>query len=96
MSLEPRLELACASALWGAPARQDAEGDDDELGVAGFSVVHEGALLVVDELDVAERPQAAEFLVDVGEAVGEGEEMRTDDDLKVKIGEESGGSQEPR
>ena len=54
------------------------------------SVVHEGALLVVDELDVAERPQAAEFLVDVGEAVGEGEEMGTDDDLKVKIGEEEG------
>ena len=66
------------------------EGDDGELCVAGFLVVHEGALLVVVELDVPERPQAAELLVGVGEAVGKGEEMGADGDLKVKIGEEKG------
>ena len=82
-----------AGTLWSAPARQDAEGDNDELDVNGARCArgtHEGALFVVVELDVAERPQPAEFFVDVGKAVGKREKVVTDHDLEVKVGKEEG------
>ena len=86
-------ELASAGALWGAPARLDDKGDDDELDVNGAccaSATYESALLVVVELDIPERPQTAELFVNVGEAVGKGKEVGADHDLEVEVGKEEG------
>ena len=89
-----REDGARAGALWSAPARQDAEGDNGELDVDGArcaSGTDKGALFIVVELGVAdERPQPAEFLVGVGKAVGKREEVRTDHDLEGEVGEEEG------
>ena len=87
------LEFARAGALWGAPARQDSEGDNGELDANGArcaSGTHEGALFVVVELDVAERPQPAEFFVDVGKAVGKREKVGIDHNLEAQVGKEEG------
>ena len=72
--------------MWSAPARQDIEGDNDELDVNGAHCVsgtHVGALFVVVGLDVAERPQPTEFFVDIDKAVGKREKVETDNDLEV-------------
>ena len=53
-------EFAHAGALWSAPARQDAEGDNDEPEVYSSRCARgtdKGVLFIVVELDVAERPR---------------------------------------
>ena len=82
---------AAASERWATQSSASMVGRlRERREVIGALVAYDDAPFVVVELDVPERPQAAELLVNVGEAVGKEEEMGADVDLQVKVGKEEG------